>query len=120
MDCKLVMGHGHLGVVLLPSTDDSFDQPQINFYTGAKKNSHHHQVHNPMQNHELHDTLDMLIFGGSKFKEREPNENEYTDLCLTLRIAPQGNKYELRYLPGAKLRCADKFFGNMQTRVDIN
>ena len=55
----------------------------------------------------------MLIFGGSKFKEREPNENEYNDMCLALSISPEADKYELRHLPGAKLRCPDKFFGNM-------
>ena len=60
-----------------------------------------------------HTKLDMLIFGGSKFKEKEPNEDEYTDMCFALSIAPEANKYELKYLPGARLRCPDKFFGNM-------
>ena len=60
-----------------------------------------------------HTKVDMLIFGGSRFKEREPNENEYTDMCLTLSVSPEADKYELKYLPGARLRCPDKFWGNM-------
>ena len=62
----------------------------------------------------------MLIFGGTKFKEREPNENERSDMCFVLSVMPDGANYELQYLPGAKLRCPDKFFGNMQTRCDVN
>ena len=31
----------------------------------------------------------MLIFGGSKWKDREPNENEHSDRCLML-IIPAG------------------------------
>ena len=45
----------------------------------------------------------MLIFGGSKFKEREPNENEYADKCFVLSVSPQADTYQLKYLPGAKL-----------------
>lgn len=62
----------------------------------------------------------MLVFGGSRWKDREPNDQEYSDLCLMLSIPPEADHYELKYLPGAKLRVPDKFFGNMQTRVDAN
>jgi len=30
--CVEVLGHGHLGVVLLPSLEDSFEQMHLNFY----------------------------------------------------------------------------------------
>ena len=62
----------------------------------------------------------MLIFGGSKFKEREPNDCERSDLCLVLSIPAEADKYTLEYLPGARLKTADKFFSNMQTRIDAN
>ena len=109
-----MMGNGHLGVVLLPKTEDSYEQPQLNFYPGIKKpgstaNSEHRQI-------------DMLVFGGSRFKDREPNENELTDICLMLSI-PAGKHqttYSIKYMPGAKLRCPDKFFNNMQTQCDLN
>ena len=31
-----IMGHGHLGAVLLPVTDDNYEQPQLNFRPGEK------------------------------------------------------------------------------------
>ena len=54
----------------------------------------------------------MLVFGGSKWKDREVNTGEYNDTCLLLSIKPNSFHYTLKHLPGAKLRCADKFFGN--------
>ena len=69
---------------------------------------------------DSHTKIEILIFGGSKFREREPNDDEYSDMCLSLTIDPVADKYELKYLPGAKLRIPDKFFGNMQTRIDVN
>ena len=62
----------------------------------------------------------MLIFGGSKFKEQEPNDKEYTDKCLLLTISATANHFTLTHLPGCKLREPDKFFGNMQASLDIN
>ena len=62
----------------------------------------------------------MLVFGGTKFKDREPNDSEFSNTCLLLSIAPDSNFYTLKYLPGAKLRSADKFFNNMQTHCDMN
>jgi hypothetical protein len=53
------------------------------------------------------------VFGGAKFKENEPNEDNFSDMCLLLTITSGTDMYELKYLPGAKLRCPDKFFGNM-------
>ena len=109
-----MIGHGHLGVVLLPKTEDSYEQPQLNFYSGIKKPG-------STVNSE-HSKIDMLVFGGSKFKDREPNENEFTDMCLMLSI-PAGRQqttYSLKHMPGAKLRCPDKFYSNMQTQCDLN
>ena len=62
----------------------------------------------------------MLVFGGSKFVEREPNDQEYNDMCLMLTVNPSNSTYTLRHMPGAKLKCPDKFFSNMQVRCDIN
>jgi len=52
----------------------------------------------------------MLVFGGSKFKDREPNEHEYSDMCLVLTVPAEADRFTLRYLPGARLRTPDKFF----------
>ena len=62
----------------------------------------------------------MLVFGGSEFKAREPNSQEYSDACMLMTIAPGTQTYSLKYLPGAKLRCPDKFFSNMQVQCDVN
>ena len=62
----------------------------------------------------------MLVFGGSQFKDREPNEHEFSDMCLMLTIASHSDTYQLKHLPGARLRCPDKFFANMQMHCDIN
>ena len=90
-----MMGYGHLGIVLLPTTEDSYEQPHLNFYPGLKSTG-------STQNSE-HREIKMLIFGGSKWKDREPNENGYTDKCLMLTIPAGGrsNTYQLEYLPGA-------------------
>lgn len=101
------MGRGHLGIVPLPCTDDSFEQPQVNFRakTGSKL---------------AHREINLLVFGGSRFKDREPNNEEYTDMCLMLTIYADSDMYELKHLPGAKLQVPDKFYGNMVTRCDAN
>ena len=109
-----MLGRGHLGVVLLPSIEDSFEQAHLNFYGGLRKRTNDTSIAN------RHSKIEMLVFGGSKFAEREPNLDEFGDMCILLRIEPEADSYELEYLPGAKLRCPDKFFGNMQTRVDSN
>ena len=78
-----MMGYAHLGAVLLPTIEDeSYEQPQMNFYTGIKKTGN-------TQNSE-HREVKMLIFGGSKWKDREPNENEHSDRCLMLTIPAGG------------------------------
>ena len=79
-----MMGYAHLGVVLLPKIEDeSYEQPQMNFYMGIKKAGN-------TQNSE-HSEVKMLIFGGSKWKDREPNENEHSDRCLLLIIPAGGS-----------------------------
>jgi len=67
-----------------------------------------------------HSEINILVFGGSCFKDREPNPNETDDKCYVLTIPPTGDTFTLKYLPGAKLRVDDKFFGNMHTRIDAN
>ena len=69
---------------------------------------------------QKHNEIRILIFGGSKFKDREPNFQEFNDRTFVLTIPPQGDNFHLKYLPGAKLRCEDKFFGNMHTKIDAN
>ena len=64
--------------------------------------------------------INMLVFGGSRFCAKEPNEEEYSNACFLLTITPGEDNYALKYLPGATLRCPDKFFGNMQTHCDLN
>ena len=66
VDCIRMMGYAHLGAVLMPTIeDDSYEQPQMNFYPGIKKMGN-------TQNSE-HSEVRMLIFGGSKWRDREPN-----------------------------------------------
>ena len=72
-----------------------------------------------------HGCVKLLVFGGSSWVDREPNPNEYSDKCFVLTIDPLSEKlkpgtFTLEYLPGAKLRCPDKFYANMQVRCDIN
>ena len=54
--------------------------------------------------HQRHNEIKILIFGGSKFKDREPNLNEYNDKTYVLTIPPEGTNFHMKYLPGAKLR----------------
>ena len=35
--CIKMMGNGHLGIIPLPTTEDSYEQPSINFYAGYKQ-----------------------------------------------------------------------------------
>ena len=109
-----MMGRGHLGIVPLPSTGDSFEQPQLNFYSGLETKGGKREIDSDYRE------IKLLVFGGARFKEREPNEDDFTDMCLMLTITSGSDMYELKYLPGAKLRCPDKFFGNMQARCDLN
>lgn len=102
-----MMGRGHIGVVPLPRVDDSFEQPQVNFLPRPGSNDPHREIN-------------LLVFGGSRFKDREPNGEEYSDICVLLTIHPDSDLYELKLLPGAKLHTPDKFFGNMQARCDVN
>ena len=60
------------------------------------------------------------MFGGTTFKDREPNLKEFDDRCYILTIPPNSKTFYFKYLPGAKLRQPDKFFGNMHTRIDAN
>ena len=60
-----------------------------------------------------HRKIDLLVLGGSRFKDRDPNDFDHTNECLMLSIYPNRATYELKHLPGAKLRCPDKFCGNM-------
>ena len=74
----------------------------------------------------LHGPVNLLIFGGSKWVDREPNPDEYSDKCFLLTIDPDPasdtapNTFSMKYLPGASLRCPDKFLSNMQVKCDIN
>ena len=73
----------------------------------------------------MHGPVSLLIFGGTKWVDREPNPDEYSDQCCLLTIDPESsstgpNTFTLRHLPGATLRCPDKFYGNMQVRCDVN
>ncbi len=109
------MGHGHLGVVMLPTIGDPFEQAQTNFYPPIDRRS---KAGEPILTE--HRTIRMLVFGGTQFRDREPNDKEYTAQCFLLTIEPRSSTYQLKILPGAKLRCADKFIYNMQTHCDIN
>ena len=60
------MGYGHLGVIPLPTTEDSYEQPQINNYPGLKK-------HTQSTTDCDHNKINLLVFGGSKFKDKDPN-----------------------------------------------
>jgi len=63
----------------------------------------------------------MLIFGGSKFSEKRGiDPGDYNDQCFKLSILPNSSTFQLKQMPGAKLRCPDKFFNNMQVRCDVN
>lgn len=46
----------------------------------------------------------MLVFGGSTFKDREPNPDEFDDKCYLLTIRANSDTFILKHLPGAKLR----------------
>lgn len=107
------MGHGHLGIIPLPKTDDLYEQPSINFYVNQKKDKEKNKDGEYRE-------IELLIFGGCRFKEKNFNQHEYTDQCFVLTIPPRSNTYKIKYLPGAKLRTPDKFFNNMQVRCDIN
>ena len=107
------MGHAHLGIIPLPTTEDSYEQPQINFYPSFKRQGRDDP-------NAEHSQIDMLVFGGSKFKDREPNEDEFSDMTLMLTIPPKSSTYTLKCLPGAKMRCPDKFFSNMHVKCDLN
>ena len=109
------MGYGHLGVIPLPTTGDSYEQPQVNFYSGYKG-----QNRGDGEPIGAYRQIEFLVFGGTRFKEREPNANEYSNRCIKLTIKPNSDTYELTYLPGAKLACPDKFFNNMQVKCDLN
>ena len=55
-----------MAAVLLPRREDSsFEQMSL-----------YHKRKGPGSGHS---EIQMLIFGGSLFKDREPNENEYSD-----------------------------------------
>lgn len=118
-ECKQVLGHGHLGVVVLPSNDDKFEQPCVHFSERRRAPASSTGSSGDVCEANL------LVFGGSKFAEREPNPHEMTSTCLLLSIwsgadDSEEHWYELTYLPKATLRTPDKFFGNMQMRCDAN
>ena len=108
-----MIGHGHLGVITLPTTEDDYEQPSINNFPGLKKRP------NSVAGCD-HSEINLLIFGGSKFREREPNNDYLNDMCCKLSIRPKADTYSLTYLPGARLKCPDTFFSNMNVRCDIN
>ena len=117
-DCKQKIGMAHLGIIPLPRIeDDQFEQPQVNHQ--LKKS-----IYKNNSRGALHGQVNLLIFGGTKWVDREPNPDEFNDQCLLLTIDPASSKnpntFTLQHLPGASLRCPDKFYANMQVRCDVN
>ena len=116
-ELKFVMGNGCLGIVPLPSADDRYQQPSVNFYPSKRRR----KGDDDKLSGGSHRQIELLVFGGTRFSTHVPNEfYEFSDRCFRLSIPPNSDTYELTYLPGAKLACPDKFFSNMQVRCDQN
>lgn len=95
--CIAQLGKAHLGVVVLPSYTDSFEQMQVNNQPDVPRNwrTGEHLQHS-------HNEIRLLIFGGSTFKDEK--DEKHDDKCYLLSILPGSGTFKLKYLPGAKLR----------------
>ena len=81
--CKRVMGMAHLGVIPLPTWKDKYEQSQINHNPIIKKNAQNKAI---VANPRDHRPVNLLIFGGSNWIDKEPNPYEFSDQCLMLTI----------------------------------
>ena len=98
-ECKSQMGKAHFGLIVLPCCSDSFEQMQVNNQAKAPQNWRLGE-----RIPHKHKEIRLLIFGGTTFKDQEPNEREVDDKSFMLTIPPGANTYTLKYLPGAQLR----------------
>lgn len=73
--CRQMLGRAHVGIVILPQTEDSFEQPQITFFKSSKMMKRQQSIEESKQIEPSNDhrSLQLLLFGGSMWAQREPN-----------------------------------------------